>query len=215
MNDYISPQWSRSALLSIDVQRDFSLPDGALFIPGTPEAISAMERLTKVYRSADLPIVHIVRLYVQDGSNVDLCRRGQIQGGFKMIQPDSDGSQIAQPLLPDKAIRLDAPLLLASGIQSIADNEWVMYKPRWGAFFKTPLEEHLRSLGVTTIVLCGCNFPNCPRTTVYEASERDFRIVFVQDAVSGVYEKGLEELGSIGVTIFTTEECVRAVASST
>src|SRR3989442_358297 len=33
-------------------------------------------------------------------------------------------------------------------------------------------------LGISTLVCCGCNFPNCPRTSLYEASERDFRLVF-------------------------------------
>lgn len=69
--------------------------------------------------------------------------------------------------------------------------EWVMYKPRWGAFYGTTLEERLRALDVDTLVVCGCNFPNCPRTTIYEASERDFHIVFVSDATSAVYEQGL------------------------
>ena len=52
----------------------------------------------------------------------------------------------------------------------------------------------------------GCNFPNCPRTSIYEASERDFRVVVVEDAISGIYERGKEELRNIGVTIATAEE---------
>ena len=34
-------------------------------------------------------------------------------------------------------------------------------------------------------MFCGCNFPNCPRTSIYEASERDFRVVLARDAISG------------------------------
>lgn len=70
-----------------------------------------------------------------------------------------------------------------------------------GAFYRTSLEEHLRALSVETILVCGCNFPNCPRTTIYEASERDFRIVLVPDATSGVYARGLDELRGIGVDV--------------
>jgi nicotinamidase-related amidase len=68
-----------------------------------------------------------------------------------------------------------------------------------GAFYRTPLEAHLRGLDVNTIAVCGCNFPNCPRATIYEASERDFRVVVVTDATSGLYERGLWELENIGV----------------
>lgn len=214
MKDYTSPLWSSSALLTVDMQREFSLPEGAMFIPGTSEILPAMARLTRAFRAAGLPIVHIVRIYLEDGSNVDLCRRAAIEEGPAMAPPGSDGSQIVPELLPSESVRLDADLLLEARAQSIGPNEWIIYKSRFGAFYKTSLEEHLRNLGVTTTVMCGCNFPNCPRTTLYEASERDFRIVFVRDAVSGVYEKGLEELRNIGVTILTADKCIEAIDGS-
>ena len=59
-----------------------------------------------------------------------------------------------------------------------------MYKPRWSAFYQTPLEDHLKSQGITTLVICGCNFPNGPLASVYAASNRDFRIVLATDALS-------------------------------
>jgi hypothetical protein len=37
---------------------------------------------------------------------------------------------------------------------------------------------------------------------------RDFRAVMVTDAVSGVYERGLEELSKIHVALMNTAECV-------
>jgi nicotinamidase-related amidase len=66
-------------------------------------------------------------------------------------------------------------------------------------------------LGVDTLVFCGCNFPNCPRTTIYEASERDYRIVLVEDAVSGIYEEGKTELRRIGVRIWPTQKLLEAI----
>ncbi len=71
------------------------------------------------------------------------------------------------------------------------------------------LEEHLHGIGADTIVVAGCNFPNCPRTTIYEASERDFRVVLVTDAVSGLYKQGARELASIGVTLMTSNDLIR------
>jgi nicotinamidase-related amidase len=55
-----------------------------------------------------------------------------------------------------------------------------MYKPRWGTFYNTLLEKHLHDLGVNTVIVCECNFPNCSRTTIYEASERDFRMFWLK-----------------------------------
>jgi nicotinamidase-related amidase len=72
--------------------------------------------------------------------------------------------------------------------------EWIIYKPRWGAFYNTKLERHLQNLDVNTVAVCGCNFPNCPRITIYEASERDYRIVLATDATSALYDRALLEL---------------------
>ena len=58
------------------------------------------------------------------------------------------------------------------------------------------------------MVFSGCNFPNCPRTSIYEASERDFRIVAIDGAISGLYDRGRAELDGIGVLLVDTEEFV-------
>jgi len=204
---HTEPDWSNSALIIIDVQRDFTLRDGAICIPGTMEVVPFIRRLTSAYRSASLPIVHIVRLYLKDGSNVDLCRRASVEEGVGILEPYTEGSQIMEELLPSPSILLDPACLLNGKPQPIGNREWIIYKPRWGAFFKTPLEEHLLRLRVNTLILSGCNFPNCPRTTMYQASERDFRIVLVKDAMSGVYDRGIQELQGIGVNVMTTDAC--------
>lgn len=81
-----------------------------------------------------------------------------------------------------------------------------MYKPRWGAFFDTSLMEFLQKREIQSLVITGCNFPNCPRTTMYEASERDFRLAIVEEGLSGLYERGLQELEAIGVHVLGFEE---------
>jgi nicotinamidase-related amidase len=108
---------------------------------------------------------------------------------------------------------LDPDVLLAGAAQRVAAREVVIYKPRWGAFFKTSLEAHLREHGVSTVVFCGCNFPNCPRTSIYEASERDFQVVLATDAISGLYERGERELEAIGVVLLSSGEIVEALGA--
>jgi nicotinamidase-related amidase len=140
-----------------------------------------------------------VRLYLPDGSNVDPCRRQDVERGKRIVLLGTGGAELVDELKPSYSVRLDAEGLLGGGLQLIGPDEWIMYKPRWGAFYRTPLEAHLRGLDVNTIAVCGCNFPNCPRATIYEASERDFRVAVVTDATSGLYEWGLRELKNIGV----------------
>ena len=67
---------------------------------------------------------------------------------------------------------------------------------------------HLRERGADTLVFCGANFPNCPRTSMYEASERDFRVVLARDALSGLYERGERELAGIGVLLLDADEVI-------
>jgi nicotinamidase-related amidase len=207
------PEFDAAALVLIDTQRDV-LDGGSLPIPGTSAALPAMCRLLDGFRDAERPIVHVVRLYEQDGSNADLSRRGALAAGARILVRDTPGCEVAAQLLPDPAVQLDAARLLQGDMQPLAPLEVAMYKPRWGAFYETPLEQHLRAHGVSTVVFAGCNFPNCPRTSIYEASERDFRVVAVRDAISGMYDRGERELAGIGVILMTAQEVEDALASS-
>lgn len=212
MSAYTDPEHDRSALITIDVQCDTL--DGEPFeVPGTSAILPRIGRLAASFRSRGAPIIHIVRIYKPDGSNVDLCRRDRVQRGASLVIAGSSGSQIAPPVLPSPPPQLDSELLLRGGIQEAGSKEWIIYKPRWGAFFETPLESHLRRLGISTLVFTGCNFPNCPRTSIYEASERDFRIVAIGDAISELYDRGRARLESIGVTVIETESYLKELAA--
>jgi nicotinamidase-related amidase len=216
VDDYLSPDWANAALLTIDTQKDFTLSGAPAEVAGTAEAVTRMRRLVEEFRLRTRPIIHVVRIYLPDGSNVDLCRRRDVERGKRVVLPDSDGAELMEDLKPAVETRLDAGRLLAGELQRVGPAEWIMYKPRWGAFHNTPLEDHLTGLGANTVVVCGCNFPNCPRATVYEASERDLRVVLVADATSGLYARGLRELENIGVNLMDVREVLeesRAAAS--
>jgi nicotinamidase-related amidase len=208
----ISPDPSKSLLLTIDVQCDFTLPGAPAEIEGTAAAVPNMVRLVEAFRKAGRPIAHMVRLYKSDGSNVDLCRRERAASGRGVATPGSEGSQIVPELTPPGTV-LDHQTLLNGHPQLIGENEWVFYKPRWGAFYQTSLGAMLPQWGVNTIVVCGCNFPNCPRTSIFEASERDLRGMVVSDALSGLYDQGRRELENIGVVIADTDSCMHWLAS--
>jgi len=215
MNEYTRPDPNRAVLLTIDTQNDFTLPGAPAEVAGTAEAVPRIQRLVETARSEGVPVVHVVRLYKPDGSNVDQCRKEAIESGAKIVRPGTAGAELAVELKPSTDVQLDSNHLLRGEFQEIGPQEWVMYKPRWSAFYRTDLNGFLESRSVNTVVVCGCNFPNCPRTTIYEASERDYRLVFVPDATSGVYERGLRELENIGVALKDTSDTVEWMAEST
>lgn len=206
MNPYTHPDFKKSALITIDTQNDFVLDNAPFKIEGTLSIIPQMSQLVKEYRKTDRPIVHIIRIYLPDGSNADLCRKEIIEKGDIMAASDTPGAELVQDLKPYSGIRLDALKLLKGEFQQIGKNEYILYKPRWGAFYQTALGLFLRQRSINTLVFSGCNYPNCPRTSIYEASERDFKVVLATDAVSQLYTRGEQELSNIGVTLLKTDE---------
>ncbi len=210
MDKFTQPDFASVALITIDTQRD-TLDGQPSEIPGTSAVLPQMQKLLQIFRQQGKPIIHIVRIYKKDGSNVDLCRRQVVMQGAEILIENTPGCQLAPELLSDPTVTLDYQELLDRRIQKISENEVIIYKPRWGAFFQTPLDEHLKSLGVSTLIFTGCNFPNCPRTSIYEASERDYRIILIEDALSGLYSQGRKEMENIGVCIMAASELTKAL----
>ncbi len=203
---HIAPDLSRSALVVIDTQVDF-VDGGASPIPGTTQILPNIAYLLTAYRDAALPIVHVVRLY--DGDDVDLPRRAAIAAGAPIVRPGSVGSQIAPELRLAGAPDLEVPTLIAGHPQNLGPHEVAVWKPRWSAFYRTGLDQHLAVLGVHTIVFAGCNYPNCPRASIYGASERDYRVLIASDAISGVEDHHLDEAGRIGAIHAGSDSIVR------
>lgn len=210
MNKYTKANFGSSAVVTIDVQCD-TLDGQPMEVPGTSAILPRIRKILDVYRQKRMPIVHVVRIYKKNGGNVDICRKEEIENGAEMLLERSGGCEPTLEMFHPDPIRLDTGLLLSGKIQGVTPHEAIIYKPRWGAFFKTPLESHLKALRVDTLVFAGCNFPNCPRASIYEASERDFRIVLAEDAISGLYPKGKEEMQNIGVHITDADAILNAV----
>ena len=93
---------------------------------GTSAAAVVIADLRDAFRRVGAPIIHIVRLYREDGSNADACRRGPIEDGLKLLISGSPGAEIAEGLAPQGAALDTEP------------KEMAIYKPRWGAFYNTP-----------------------------------------------------------------------------
>jgi nicotinamidase-related amidase len=205
MDDYSRPEFTNAALLSIDVQRDL-LRGGPSGFASPERLLPDMTHVVEAFRAANRPIVHVVRLYLPDGINADPCRRASLERGHGALVPGTLGSAVVADLLPDGPVDLDTDKLLTGRFQYLSPNEAAMYKPRWGAFFRTQLLAHLWVRNITTVVVIGCNFPNCPRATIIEASERDLRVVAVADALSRFTNRDNTDLRHMGVTVMTSEE---------
>ena len=214
MDDYTAPERGRAALLTINGQRDFTLPGSTLKACGVGRALPAMRSLAQAFRDRGAPVFHAVRLYRPDGSNVDIFRRSAVEEGLRILMPGTFGAELVEEIKPEPQVRLDPEALLDGQFQEIGTQEWIFYKPRWGAFHKTTLAARLRALEVSTLVICGCNFTTSGRATVYEAGARDFRVILVTDALSGSCEESVCELGRIGVYLMDAATCLDWLAGT-
>jgi nicotinamidase-related amidase len=208
MSEHNVPQRDSVALLTVDLQRDFTRRGSPIMASGVGRALPNICQLVEAFREGGRPIFHSIRLYRPDGSNVDLCRRSQVEEGLRVLMPGTSGVELLDAVRPDGDFRVDSEALIEGEFQEIGPNERLVYKPRWGAFFSTELEAWLHRLSVNTVVVCGFNFPTGGRASIYEACARDFRVVVGTDALCDASEEGLRELGRLGAYQMTTAACL-------
>ncbi|MCZ4282986.1 cysteine hydrolase [Kiloniella laminariae] len=207
MTEYLRPQKDHAALITLSIQRDYILPSSPIRASGLSRVIPTMTRLVQGVRERDVPLYHSIRLYKPDGSNVDLCRRSAVEEGLRIFMPGSLGAELVDEIQPEgEEVRINPDILFDGKFQEIGPDESIFYRPRWGAFHGTSLEQELRSRGVDSLILCGFSFNTATRATIYEASARDFKVVVVPDALCNASEQGLEELGRMGVYLMEADE---------
>ncbi len=178
----LNPAWiapARTALVLIDMQVDFALPDGALGRQGfdmtAPQtAVKKAQGLAEAARRAGVAVV-FVRL---------------------LLRPEDD-----TPARRDYRARRgqgDAPLCAEGtrGVEFVGPQpqggDYVVSKTRYSGFTGTRLEESLRAMGRDTLVIAGLTTECCVAATAWDAFERDFQIVIAADAVAA-YQRELHD----------------------
>lgn len=149
------------ALVIIDIQRQFA-EGGQLGVPGSNRVLKPLAELLSSARTGGVPVVwtafRLPTERVLGRSSLANMRRLGVTGLH--VGPDAE-------------------LLLTP---SSEHSDLVIDKPRHSAFFGTPLESHLRALGVDTVVICGWTANVCVLATAFDAAARDFDVVVVPEA---------------------------------
>jgi len=78
----------------------------------------------------------------------------------------------------------------------VCDTDIYLPKRRFSAFFKTDLDQTLRTLGIDTVVVGGITTNVCVLMTVMDALCHDFYVIWLEDCCAAhkreVHEKTLE-----------------------
>jgi len=202
-----------TALLIIDMQRDFVLPGGFGEKLGndTSLLLAAVEPTQHVLGKAREKGMFIA--HTREGHRPDLsdCPPSKLtRGGKRFIGTDGpmgrilvrgeSGHDIIQQLYPAKG-------------------EPVIDKPGKGSFHATDLHQILLDRGIKTLVVCGVTLEVCVHTTVREANDRGYECVVLSDCVASYFPEfqrvGLEMIkaqGAIFGWVSNSENFIAAVS---
>ena len=184
------------ALIIIDMQNDFVLLGAPMCVAGAAATLPNISSLLSAFRHRQQPVFHVVREHRADGSDVDGFRHANFEGGKTFVIPGTPGCEIVELLTPTA-------------------NEYRLVKPRFSAFMQTEFDLMLRRLNVTRLVICGIQYPNCIRATVFDAVSLDYGVTLVTDATSAqtaaIAEANILDMANIGVTCVSAKELIGAL----
>jgi len=180
---------SKTAVVIIDMQRDFLEPGG--FGESLGNDVSLLKR-------AVAPCQALLSLARRIGMLVIHTREGH--------RPDLSDAPKAKVERGEPALRIGAPgpmgriLIRGEAGHDIVpelypiDGEPVIDKPGKGAFYATDLHSILQNRGIESLIVCGVTTEVCVHTTVREANDRGYRCIVPGDCC-GSYFPEFHEVG--------------------
>lgn len=173
-----------TALLIVDMQNDFVDPASPFCIAGARETVPEVVRLLDGARSRGWFVVHVVREHDPSAVDVERPRKEAFlaRGGYAV--PGTRGVRIIEELTP-------------------RTGESRIIKPRFSGFMHTNLDATLRHRGITRVVVCGTQYPNCIRATAFDALALDYDVVVALEATSAktpeVAAANIADLENVGI----------------
>src|SRR5262245_5248441 len=172
----------RSALLLIDMQRDFLEPGGFGAALGNDVSqlrgtIEPCRRLLDAWRARGLPVIHTREGHRPDLADLTAAKRARGRGALKIGDLGPLGRILVRGEPGHEIIPELRPL----------PGEPVIDKPGKGAFHATDLQLVLQSLGIRQLVVSGVTTEVCVHTTVREANDRGYDCLVLEDCVGSYF----------------------------
>lgn len=169
---------ARTALLVIDMQRDFLLPEGyaaqaGLDIAPLAATIRPIGKLLAVAREAGLLIVHTREGHVPDLSDCP---------PYKLERSRRAGAEIgSKGPLGRLLVRGEVGHDFVDALRPL-EQEVVIDKPGYSAFAHTGLQHTLTKRGIETLIMTGVTTEVCVSSTLRAATDLGYRCITVSDA---------------------------------
>src|SRR5665213_193635 len=178
----IELNWTATALVIIDMQRDFLEPGG--FGETLGNDVSQLSRAIKpcadvlhAAREAGILVVHTREGHLPDLSDAPPAKIERGAPSLRIGDPGPMGRIL---------IRGEAGHDIIAALYP-RDDEIVIDKPGKGAFYATELGDLLQKYGIENLLVCGVTTEVCVNTTVREANDRGYRCVVLADGCASYF----------------------------
>ena len=165
IHDEVRLDPAKTALIVVDMQNDFVKEGGSLVVPDAEATIPAIRALLDLARQSGMKVV-----FTQD-THTDGDPEWEIWP--EHVREESWGWRIVDELAP-------------------REDELVIPKVRYDAFYGTHLDHYLRLWGVDTLIVCGTVASICVHYTAASAALRWYGVIVPRDATSALTPFDLE-----------------------
>jgi nicotinamidase-related amidase len=153
-----------TALILIDLQNDFfrtEYEDQNHAKQVEQQLTENINRLLDAARPQQIPVFFVITSLEPDASNWNLRMKDL---GSAICIKGTEGEAILTGL-------------------KFNEKDHIIHKTRYSAFFKTELDEVLKSMAIDTLIIGGINTHACIRTSAVDAFMRDYRVIIPEECV--------------------------------
>ncbi len=174
--------FNRTALIIIDMQRDFLEPGGFGETLGNDVSLlaAAIDPCRRVLAAARRR--RILTIHTREGHRPDMTDAppAKVARGAPSLRI-GDPSPMGRILIRGEPGHDIVPALYPEPGEPVLD------KPGKGAFYQTDLQLMLQNRSIDTLLVCGVTTEVCVHTTVREANDRGYRCVVIGDACGSYF----------------------------
>ncbi|WP_315765462.1 MULTISPECIES: isochorismatase family cysteine hydrolase [unclassified Bradyrhizobium] len=178
----INLDWPKTALLIIDMQRDFMEPGGFGETLGNDvsllgRAVRPIAKLLDAARNMGMLVIHTREGHLPDLSDAPPAK---VERGAPSLRIGDPGPMGRILIRGEPGHDIIPELYPFPG-------EVVIDKPGKGAFYATELGDVLKQHEISNLLVCGVTTEVCVNTTVREANDRGYRCVVVADGCASYF----------------------------
>jgi nicotinamidase-related amidase len=172
----------RTALIVIDMQRDFVQPGGFGEALGNDVSllqavIPPLQETLRATRDAGITIIHTREGHVPDLSDCPPAKLNRGAPSMRIGDPGPRGRILVRGEYGHEIIDDLSPL----------PGEIVIDKPGKGSFYATALQSVLQEAGITSLIVTGVTTEVCVHTTVREANDRGYECLVLSDCTASYF----------------------------